>query len=87
MNYRVLYVPEAEQSLEQIIKSENRSKFLLGDTVRSINKQLVANPFNFGESREAGFYIGFDRPLAINYQILEDVRTVVVIEIWRIDHR
>ncbi len=87
MKYRVLYIPEAEQSLEQIINGESRAKYLLRDTIRTINEKLVSKPYDFGESRDDDNHIGFDSPFAINYQILADVRTVIVVGIWRTDQR
>lgn len=87
MKYRILWIPDAEESFQQILDGERRSKYLLGDSVRTINTKLVTDPYEFGESRQDGVYIGFDGPLAVNYQIMDDVRTVVVFHIWRIEHR
>ncbi len=87
MKYRILWIPDAEESFEQILNDESRSKYLLRDSVRSINEQLVSKPFEFGESRQEDVYVGFVEPLAVNYQILHDVRTVVVFHIWRTDLR
>jgi len=87
MKYRILWLPDAEENLAKILDDEGRLKFLLGDTVRMISQKLMWKPHAFGESREAGYFVGFVQPLAISYQIHDDVRTVVVIGIWRTDRR
>jgi plasmid stabilization system protein ParE len=87
MNYRLFWSPEADQEIELIVKNQNRFQQLLGDTIRSINQQLVTDPLDFSESRPDGVRIGFKDPLAFYYEVLEDVRTVILLTIWRIDRR
>ena len=41
-------------------------------------RRLVADPLDFGESRYDQVRIGFERPLAVQFEVLEDVRTVIV---------
>jgi len=49
--------------------------------------QLTSDPLDFGESRPDGIRIGFKQPLAFFFEVLEDVQTVILLAIWRIDHR
>jgi len=87
MKYRLFWSPEADQEIELIVKNESRFQQLLGETIRSINQQLVTEPWDFGESRPDGTRIGFKEPLAFYYEVLEDVRTVILLTIWRTNRR
>jgi plasmid stabilization system protein ParE len=87
MKYRLFWSPEADQEIERIVNSESRMKHLLGEAIRSINKQLISDPLNFGESRPDGVRIGFKQPLAFFYEVLEDVQSVILLAIWRTDRR
>lgn len=87
MKYRLFWSPEAEQQIERIVNNEDRFKLLLGEKIRAINKQLVTDPLAFGESRLDGTRIDFIKPLAFTYEVLEDVRTVILLFIWRTDRR
>jgi hypothetical protein len=39
----------------------------------------------FGESRFDSVRVGYELPLGVQYEVLGDVRTVVVYDVWRID--
>ena len=54
---------------------------------RNIDHQLLDDPFEFGESRFDTVRIGFADPLAILFEVMDDVRTVVVFEVWRTDRK
>lgn len=85
MKYRVLWDPHAESQLERILADyADRSRALAA--VRAIDRRLLTTPFEFGESRPENLRIGFERPLAVLYEVLDDVRTVIVYEeVWLIE--
>jgi hypothetical protein len=84
MKYRVFWDPYAERQLKQILlASANNSQLIAA--VRSIDTQLVLNPSDLGESRFDEFRIAFVRPLAVLFEVLQDVRTVIVCEVWRVE--
>lgn len=54
---------------------------------RQIDRHLSADPTGFGESRYDTVRVGFVRPLGLPFEVIEDVRTVIVYDIWRIDQK
>jgi hypothetical protein len=47
----------------------------------------VTIPNKFGESRYDTVRIGFVSPLGVQFEVMQDVRTVVVYDVWRIDRK
>jgi hypothetical protein len=84
MKYRVLWSPFAEQRLEQILQNAI-DPLVITAAAREIDRILFAAPAAFGESRYDTVRIGFARPLGIHFEVMEDVRTVVVYDVWTID--
>jgi len=84
MKWRVFWAPNAERRLTVLLR-------LAADTnevaaaARAIDHRLVADPTSFGESRYDTVRIGFASPLAVQFETLDDVRTVIVNAVWRID--
>jgi hypothetical protein len=79
MNYRILWAPDVEDYFDKILakaNAEERAK--LAEAARVINQRLVDDPFNFGESRFEDVRIGFEPPLTVLFQVMPDVRTVIV---------
>jgi hypothetical protein len=83
MTYRVLWSPHAESRLEQIL----RGAADLAGVARQIDQFLIARPLAFGESRYDDVRVGFVLPLGVLYEVMDDVRTVVVYDVWRIDRK
>lgn len=54
---------------------------------KEIDQHLSADPTGFGESRYDTVRVGFVRPLGLQFEVIEDVRTVIVYDIWRIDQK
>jgi hypothetical protein len=54
---------------------------------REIDRHLAADAVAFGESRYDQVRIGFVRPLGVQFEVLDDVGTVIVFDVWRIDKR
>jgi hypothetical protein len=83
MQYRVLWSPDAEAELERLIQDSEPSAFIIADTVREIDSRLFDAPHAFGESRFESIRIGFVYPLGVQFEVMHDVRTVIVHDVWR----
>lgn len=86
MAYRVFWTPNAEQKLSNIL-GRSRDASTVAPAAREIDRRLVAAPTKVGESRIESLRIGFERPLGFDFDILEDVKTVIVLNIWRTERR
>lgn len=86
MTYRVFWSPEAEDQLEVVLR-EPASRSEIVAAARDINRSLAKYPFRFGESRYDAVRIGFAKPLGVQYEIHDDVKTVIVFDVWRTDQR
>ena len=84
MKHRVLWDPHSELQLVRIL-AEHRDQTRVLAAVHAIDSQLLNAPLEFGESRPESLRIGFERPLAVLYEVLDDVRTVIVYEVWLIE--
>jgi hypothetical protein len=82
MSYRVFWSPEAERMFKQL-HAATSDPMTLVKASRNIDTQLRADPYEFGESRQANVRIGFERPLAVQFEVLDDVRTVIVFDVWQ----
>ncbi len=60
---------------------------VLASAARQIDRHLLAAPTSFGESRYDTIRIGFVYPLGIQFEVMDDVRTVIVHDVWRIDRK
>ena len=60
---------------------------LVGSAAKELEGQLVSNPYDVGESRDRGTRVGFVKPLAVQYEVIDDVATVIVFGVWRTDRR
>jgi len=86
MPYRVLWAPLAEDKLEQLLQAASDAA-ILAAAAREIDRHLLSAPESFGESRYDTIRIGFVYPLGIHFEIMDDVRTVIVHDVWRIDRK
>ncbi|HEY4232744.1 MAG TPA: hypothetical protein VGM76_04945 [Lacipirellulaceae bacterium] len=84
MSYRVIWSPFAEDWLELFL-SNAAERANIAAAAKDIDQQLIADPTALGESRYDEVRIGFVRPLGVQFEVLEDVRMVVVHDVWRID--
>jgi len=64
-----------------------RDREILAAGTRAIDRQLATDPNSFGESRYETVRVAFVRPLGVQYEVLDDVRTVIVYDVWRINRR
>ena len=86
MTYRVLWAPHAEARLEDLLR-EATQRHEIATAAREIDQRLIAAPLEFGESRYDTVRVGFVRPLGVLYDVLADVRSVVVYDVWRLHAR
>ena len=80
MSYRVFWTPHAEAQFERTVR-QSRNPSVMVAAARRIDAELATKPLDFGESRYESVRIGFVLPLAVHYEILEDVRTVIVYDV------
>jgi hypothetical protein len=59
----------------------------IATAARQIDRKLMSRPASVGESRFDNYRVEFVRPLGIQYEILEDVSTVIVHDVWRTDRK
>jgi hypothetical protein len=79
-----LWAPEAEDALARFL-APGIDRDLLAASARQIDQCLLDAPGEFGESRYDAVRIGFAFPLGVHFEVLDDVRTVIVHDVWRID--
>lgn len=86
MKHRVFWSPRAEQRLEEIaIVAADPTAVVAA--ARAIDKRLVHDPRNLGESREENTRIAFQGTLGIHFEVLDDVQTAIVLDVWRVRPR
>jgi hypothetical protein len=84
MKYRVLWAPNADEQLNAILLvATDRS--VIAEAARVINTWLASDPLNLGESRLDNVRIAFNHPLGVEFEVLDDVKTVIVYQTWRTD--
>jgi hypothetical protein len=81
MNYTVLWLPAAENSLAAIWADAADRSAAAADTIDALLRQ---DPHSRGESREGNRRVLFVRPLGVDYRVLEEDRVARVISVWRI---
>jgi hypothetical protein len=81
MPYRVFWSPDAERRYKVLLRLSSDAA-TLAQAARDIDRQLHSNPFELGESRDENIRIGFLEPLAIEFEVLQDVETVIVFNVW-----
>jgi hypothetical protein len=86
MAYRVFWTPNAEQKLSNIL-GRSRDASIVAAAAREFDSRLITAPTKVGESRIETLRIGFERPLGFDFDVLEDVKTVIVLNVWRTDRR
>jgi len=86
MSYRVFWTPEAETTLEKLLRESEAARDLAA-VAKEIDRNLTADPVHFGESRFESVRVAFVRPLGVQFEILDDMQTVIVDAVWRIDRK
>jgi len=86
MQHRVLWAPDAEDKLEQFLKNAS-DPGILAAAAREIDRHLITASKEFGESRYDEMRVGFVFPLGVQFEVMHDVQTVIVHDVWRIDRK
>jgi hypothetical protein len=86
MPHRVFWAPNAEERLERYLKASSEPAELAA-VARQIDRYLVVAPQSFGESRHEAIRIGFVYPLGIQFEVMDDVQTVIVHDVWRVNRQ
>jgi|tagenome__1003787_1003787.scaffolds.fasta_scaffold20765730_1 hypothetical protein len=81
MNYHVFWAPNAERQLEAILKNK-LIQDQLAYAALEIDRNLLSDPLDFGESRYDDVRVGVSRPLGVEYEVFLNERTVIVHGVW-----
>jgi len=84
MKHFVFWEPEADETLQALIRADDVDGRVVR-AVREIDFWLAPRPLDFGESRYDTVRVGFVAPIAVQFDVLADPPTVIVLDIWRID--
>lgn len=82
MKYSVFWAPTADHQLDAILR-EATDRALIAAAARALNTALARDPLNLGESRTSDVRIAFVHPLAVEFEVLDDAKAVIVYEAWR----
>ncbi len=81
MRFTVLWTPSAERQLAQFwLDADDRG--VLRDAADRLDTALAEQADSLGESRSDNVRIAFAPPLAIEFEVLEEDRTVHVLGVW-----
>jgi len=83
MKHFVFWAPEADERLQLLVRGDD-SEGRVVRAVREIDFWLARGPLDFGESRYDTVRVGFVAPIAVQFDVLADPPTVIVLDIWRI---
>lgn len=86
MQFRVLWTPNAEERLTQFLANASDAT-VLAAAARTIDQHLLSFPDSFGESRYDTIRVGYEFPFGVQFEVMNDVRTVIVHDFWRIDRK
>jgi hypothetical protein len=86
MPHRAFWAPYAEERFEQYLKASSEPAELAA-VARQIDRYLAIAPQSFGESRHDTIRIGFVFPLGVQFEVMDDVQTVIVHDVWRVDRQ
>ena len=82
MNYTVTWLAMAEQDLATVWLAEpDRTAVALA--AHRFDDRLGDDPLRFGESRRSSVHrVGFDPPLGVEFEVIEDDKKVIVQAVW-----
>lgn len=86
MKYRVAWTASAQEHLASIwLASRERSP--VTSAAARIDDDLREDPHTKGESRSGSVRILINRPLGVQYEVIEEDRTVYVLSVWTTERR
>lgn len=86
MRCRVFWSPYAEEKLESLLRNASGPD-VIAAAAREIDRFLSSMPETFGESRYDTMRVAFVFPLGVQFEVMNDVQTVIVHDAWRIDRK
>ena len=86
MTFRVFWTPFAEGRFDEILAIAN-DRAVLAEAAREIDRRFIVAPKKVGESRDGDMRVGFVDPLGVQFEVMQDVKTVIVHDVWRTDRK
>lgn len=84
MSYTVRFLPDAEQELAELWMDSSKRDSVT-QAAHRIDKQLMRDPEQLGESRSQDCRIFFEPPLAVLFRVLVGSQLVEVVHLWEFD--
>jgi plasmid stabilization system protein ParE len=81
VSHTVLWTPRAEGRLATIWLHA-RDREAISSAAKMIDDLLRDDPLAQGESRFANVRVMFARPLGVEYEVVEDTKRVIVLNVW-----
>jgi hypothetical protein len=81
MSFTVIWTPTAERDLARLWLG-SRFRDTVTVAANAIDAELRRRPHECGESRERQRRIMFESPLAVEFEIVDEQRTVYVEALW-----
>jgi hypothetical protein len=72
-----------DEKLPLLINEASDSDSLV-QVIREIDRWLAIAPHEFGESRYDNVRVAFVSPLGVQFEILADPPTVIVLDVWQV---
>lgn len=86
MKYSVLWVREAERELASLwLNQSERAE--VTRAANEIDRRLRNDPSDQGESRVHNLRILIEPPLGVTFEVRQQDRTVLVLDVWRFKTR
>jgi len=85
MDYIVVWTDDAEDDLIRIAQGTEQRGAIVA-ALRKIDQMLASNPETNGESRQGNVRIDFYHPLGVEFEVVQQTRTVYVLAVWSIAH-
>ena len=82
MRHFVFWFPDADERLQKIV-AQSDDKPTMARVINHLDRCLSRYPQKFGESRFENVRVGFVPPLGVQFEILDDPATVIVMDVWR----
>jgi hypothetical protein len=83
MKYTVTWTRAALDELA-LMWSQSEDRAAVASASNEVDRLLAFSPHSQGESRGGNARVTFVRPIGVDYEILDDDRTVRVLTVWRV---
>ena len=82
MKHHVFYFPDADKAVQLLISEADDPQAMMR-AFETMDRWLSRWPLNIGESRIENVRVAFEKPIAVQYEVLKDPPTVIVYAAWR----